>query len=260
MALCRLLLAVVACTVAAPTLSAWNDSVHRAVARVAQERLSANAARRHRYLMGANAKLEDVAAYADSVVGERPETEAWRSITIPPGAKKVELKRDCPVGDCVTAKIRELEGVVRLAVREKSKVQESFRFLIGLAADLHQPLNAGFPPDRGGERTVLLEGEEAALYDVWDSRLFAEANEDELAARLRELITAENARQWSQGTLRDWTWETHRMAVEVAYDGVGVDSPQPIDEVYLHRARETAELQLAKAAVRLAVLLDRIWP
>ena len=244
----------------APTLFAWDATVQEAVARVAQEWVRPGALRISRYLMGPEFNLKDAAGWTDSQTQARPEVEAWRSITIPPNAKKVVLPRDCPVGDCVTAKVRAFEGVVRLAVKDKERRQEAFRFFLNLVVDLHQPLNAGFPPDQGGDRVVLIGGEEIALYDLWESRLFAGADPEELAGRIRALITDEKAERWSQGTLRDWTWETHQAAVHVAYDGVGVDSPQPVDEAYLDRARETAELQLAKAAVRLAFLIERIWP
>ena len=259
LALRRLLqaLALSACTA---TAFAWDANVHEAVARVAQERTRPGAIRNSRYLMGASFNLPDAAGWADAQTKSRPEVEAWLSITIPPGAEKVDLRRDCPVGDCVTAKVREFEGVVRLAVRDKPLRQDAFRFLVNLAADLHQPLHAGFPPDQGGDRAVLLNGEELSLYDLWDSRLFQGQDPEELAGRIQDLITEQDAADWSSGTLRDWTWDTHQAAVKVAYDGVGVDSPQPVDEAYLDRARRTAELQLAKAAVRLAVLIERIWP
>lgn len=245
---------------AAPNALAWDEAVHRAVAQVAQERTREGAIRTSRYLMGSQFNLADAAGYSDALVDSRPEVDSWRSITIPPNAEKVELRRDCPVGDCVTAKIRELEGIVRLAVREKAERQDALRLLINLAADLHQPLNAGFPPDQGGDRQVLLEGEEISLHELWDSRLTEGQDAEEIADRVRALISEQRAAEWSEGTLRDWTWETHQVARTAAYEGVGVDSPQPIDETYLARAREAADLQLAKAAVRLAVLIERIWP
>lgn len=261
MAVVRSLLVLVFLTISlAPRASAWSENAHRAVARVASELAPETATRRQRYLIGSGVTLEDLAGYLDSVAAERPEVESWREITLPPGAQKTELERDCPVGDCVTAKVREFEGIVRLGVRNKGERLEAFKLLIGLAAELHQPLNAGYPPDRGGDRTILVSGKEMSLYELWDQRLLGQRDTDELAARIRELATPENVRAWSEGTLRDWTWDTHRAALEIAYDGVGVDSPQPIDARYLNRAQETAEIQLAKAAVRLAVLLDRIWP
>lgn len=243
-----------------PALYAWDEAVHRAVAQVAQERARDGAIRTSRYLMGKEFNLADAAGFSDALVDSRPEVDAWRSITLPPGAKRVELRRDCPVGDCVTVKIREFEGIVRLAVKEKAERQDALRFLINLAADLHQPLNAGFPPDQGGERTVLHDGRELSLHELWDRSLLDGQEADEIAERLRALITEERAAEWAAGTLHDWTWDTHQTAREVAYDGVGVDSPQPVDETYLERAREAADLQLAKAAVRLAALIDRIWP
>jgi hypothetical protein len=246
---------------APPSADAWSEAAHRAVAKVAFDRLGANARNRHRLVMGRDSKLEDIAAWADTVLHERPETEAWHSITIPPGATELDLQRDCPVGDCVTVKVREFEGIVRLAFKPRSDVTEALRFLVNLAVDMHQPLNAGYPPDRGGDEIpVVADGKHLLLYDWWDSTLFADQDEEALAQRLREIISDSKAREWSQGTLRDWTWDTHLTAVRVAYGALPQGSPKQLDGFYADHARAVAEEQLAKAAVRLAVLLDRIWP
>ena len=198
-------------------MPAWSDLVHRAVARVAQERLSPTADRRQRLMMGADAKLSDVAGWSHQIETERPETEAWSSITIPPTATRLDLDRDCPVGDCTPVKLRETVGIVRLAHKDKPQLIEAFKFLINLAVDLHQPLRAGYPPGNGGDPIpVVVDGHESDLFTYWDQEIFANDDEDALVARIRELITPARARAWSAGTMKDWTWETHLSAVRVA--------------------------------------------
>lgn len=246
--------------VAAGPAAAWDETVHRAVARVAQERLSPQAERRHRFLMGVGAKLEDVAAWADQIVEERPETEAWHSIPIPPVATEIDLDRDCPVGDCAPVKVRETLGIVRLAFKEKSEIIEALKFLINLTTDMHQPLNAGYPPGSGGDVVrVVYDGRNMRLRDFWDGEVFGGADTDELAARIREQITSERVREWTSGTIRDWAWDTHLTAVRVAYGGLPQGDPKQLDEDYLSHARTSADLQLAKAAVRVAALLNEAW-
>jgi hypothetical protein len=231
------------------------------VARVAQERLSPNADRRQRLMMGAGAKLEDVAGWSHHVEIERPETEAWHSITIPPTATGLDLDRDCPVGDCTPVKLRETVGIVRLAHKDKPQLIEAFKFLINLEVDLHQPLRAGYPPGNGGDPIpVVVDGHESELFTYWDQEIFANDDEDALAARVRELITPARVRAWSGGNMKDWTWETHLAAVRVAYGALPKGSPKQLDGEYEAQARNAAELQLAKAAVRLAALLDQVWP
>jgi len=245
---------------AAVPAQAWDATAHRAVARVAQEHLSPQAERRHRFLMGVGAKLEDVATWADEIIAERPETEAWHSITIPPVATEMDLDRDCPVGDCSPVKVREHLGVVRLAFKEKPEIIEAFKFLINLTTDMHQPLNAGYPPGSGGDVTrVVFEGRNMRLRDLWNGEIFGDADEDAIAARIRELITPERVKEWSRGTIRDWAWETHLSAMRVAYGALPEGEIKELDQEYVGHARASAELQLAKAAVRVAVLLNEAW-
>jgi hypothetical protein len=256
----RLLFAALALTLAPPNLAAWSDLVHRAVLRVAQERLSPTADRRQRLMMGSDAKLYDVAGWSHQIESERPETEAWHSITIPPTATRLDLRRDCPVGDCTPVKLRETVGIVRLAHKDKPQLIEAFKFLVNLAVDLHQPLRAGYPPGNGGDPIpVVFDGRESELFEYWDEEIFQD-DEDALAARIRDLITPARVREWTVGNMKDWTWDTHLSAVRVAYGALPKGSPKQLDGDYAVQARLAAELQLAKAAVRLAALLDEVWP
>ncbi len=257
----RLALAALAAGLAPPPAAAWSDAVHRVVARVAQGQLSRTAERRHRLLMGEPAKLADVAGWSHRIAAQRPETASWHSITIPPTATRLDLDRDCEVGDCTPVKLRETVGIVRLAHKDKSQLQEAFKFLVNLAIDLHQPLRAGYPPGNGGDPIpVVFEGREGELYEYWEREIFGPDDEDALVRRVGELITPARRREWTRGNMKDWTWDTHLSAVRVAYGALPGGSPKQLDGDYAAQARMAAELQLAKAAVRLAALLDDVWP
>jgi hypothetical protein len=122
-------------------------------------------------------------------------------------------------------------------------------------------LRAGYPPGNGGDPIpVLVDGRESELYEYWESGIFAEDDENALMQRIRELITPARVREWTQGNQKDWTWDTHLAAVRVAYGALPEGSPKQLDGDYAAQARISAELQLAKAAVRLAALLDEVWP
>lgn len=240
---------------------AWDETAHRAIARVAEENLADTALKRYRYYVPSGQTLEDVSYWAQSLFPERPETEAWHSITLPPDATGVDLKRDCPLGDCITVKIREAEGIVRLAHKPRAAVTEYVRFLVHLVGDLQQPLNVGYPPGEGvSDPTVVYEGAEMPLSKLWNERLFEGVSVDELADRIRRRITPAKLREWQAGTLTDWTWDTHLVAVRVAYGSLPAGTPRRLDADYVSTARSAAEEQLAKAAVRLAASLNRVWP
>lgn len=240
---------------------AWDEPVHRAITRVAEENISPPAARRYKYYVTDGQKLEDISYWAQTIFAERPETESWHAITVPPDAMGLDLKRDCPLGDCLPVKIREAEGVVRLAHKKRAVVGEYLRFLIHLMGDLHQPLNAGYPPSGGvSDPVVSYNGAEMLLSEFWNEHLFDGVSVDELATRIRARMTPGKVREWQQGTLRDWTWDTHLVAVRVAYGSLPAGSPRQLDAEYISTAREAAEEQLAKAAVRMTQSLDQAWP
>ena len=240
---------------------AWDETAHRAIARVAEEHVGDTATKRYRYYVPSGQTLEDVSYWAQSLFPEQPETEAWHSITLPPDATGVDIQRDCPLGDCITVKLREAEGIVRLAHKPRADVADYLKFLVHLAGDLHQPLNAGYPPGEGmSDPLVVYQGAEMPLSKFWDERLFEGVSVDELADRIRRRITPSKLREWQAGTLKDWTWDTHLVAVRVAYGSLPAGAPRRLNDEYVATARSAAEEQLAKAAVRLAASLDRVWP
>ena len=260
---CKSGVLVAAGLVSSCALSGWSEQGHRIVALAAQENLSENSKRRMTYLLGKDAGLVDVATWADGIVEERPQTEAWHSITIPPGAKSIDLGRDCPLGDCITVKIRDCIGIVRLSIRPKSEIVDAFKMLVSLAADMHQPLLNGYPPAHAQEdRIVVLDGSEMPLFDAWEGGLIKLlGSEEEVLERVRKRIANADKRAWTKGTYKAWTWETHRIAADRVYPSIGDgESKIVLEGASLEEASEVVVDQLAKSAVRLAHMLDVAWP
>ena len=258
----RAILLLIAATVPIPITYAWSELGHRVVARAAQEQLSSNAQIRLGYLLGKTTQLVDVATWADEIIQERPETESWHSITIPPNASKVVLERDCPLGECITAKVRDCIGIVRLSVKPKSQIIESFKMLVNLAADMHHPLRNGYPPaDSKDMNVVVLGNEEMSLFDAWEDALLKHmGSEDEILSRVQLRIQNADHEKWTQGNLRAWTWETHNIAVQSIYPMVSNETRTVLRAASLEESSRIIEEQLAKSAVRLAFLLDQAWP
>src|SRR5919109_539363 len=89
-------------------LSAWGEAAHRAVARVAEQRLSPRATSHVRALLGRES-LADVSLWADEVRDTtHPHTANWHFVNIPIASAGYVRQRDCrpsPEGDCVIAAI-----------------------------------------------------------------------------------------------------------------------------------------------------------
>ncbi|MDE0125946.1 MAG: S1/P1 nuclease [Bryobacterales bacterium] len=244
-------------------LYGWSQEGHRIAARVAQEELSERSRQRMAYLVGKDVSLQDVSTWADEIVQERPETEAWHSITIPPGARGIDFRRDCPLGDCITVKMRDCIGIVRLGIQSREQILDAFRMLVSLVADMHHPMLNGYPPSHANDhRIVDLDGVEMSLFDLWESGLIDHlGSEEEVLERVRKAVASEEARTWTAGTYRSWTWETHLIARDHIYPAVS-DGPGKtvLRGTALDKASKILVDQLAKSAVRLAYVLDVIWP
>ena len=103
------------------------------------------------------------------------------------------------------------------------------------------------------------------LYNVWDEDFVAEAvgDEDTGLPYLLPLAQFKGA-DWAKGDLDSWLSDTHRVAVSDVYGrlpvappcGRGPDKPEALDHAYVDQAVQTVRNQLAKAGVRLAVVLN----
>jgi hypothetical protein len=69
-------------------------------------------------------------------------------------------------------------------------------------------------------------------------------------------ITPQDRAEWTKGTIEDWVMEGHRLAQTVAYGDLGTESLAPITTAYEKKADRVVEIQLEKAGVRLAYLLN----
>jgi hypothetical protein len=56
----------------------------------------------------------------------------------------------------------------------------------------------------------------------------------------------------------DWANDAHQLARAVAYGDLSADNPAPITAAYEQRADRAIEIQLEKARVRLAWLLNKV--
>lgn len=251
-----------AAAVSASSLAAWSETGHRIVALAAQEILTDRSKVRVTYLLGRGAELIDAAGAAHEMLAERPDTRAWHSIAIPAEAEAVDLGRDCPDGECVTSKLRDCIGIVRLAIRNRSEIVESFKLLVGLAAHMHQPLLSGHPPGSDkAEATIQFSEETMSLMEALDGGLLERlGSEEEVLELVRQQVSALDREQVTAGTYREWTWETHRVAVNKVYPLVSLDEPNELDEAALDALSSIVVDQLAKAAIRLAHILTVVWP
>ena len=184
---------------------------------------------------------------------------------LPPGAPASAG----PAKDCVVDKIDQFTAELHDPVTTKAEKLLALKFLMHFVGDLHQPLHAADHHDSGGNAVPVLYGHRTVpdkLHAYWDHHLVEMLGTDpkKVAATLNNVITADQASQWSLGKPADWAEESFARAKTVVYDfnGVGtfVDDEghtgERLNALYDSRALSVVKEQLSKAGVRLAATLN----
>ena len=237
---------------------AWGREGHQIIVIVAEHCMRPETATRMRELLAPESP-EEASVWADEYRHDHPETGPWHYIDIPLADSKIDLARECPNGDCVIAKTEQFLAVLRDPNVDKNAKAQALKFVIHFVGDLHQPLHDEDNGDKGGNtRHVIFDGHPDNLHWVWDTGLLQHINRNAaaFAAELESRITPQDQAEWQKGSIEDWVMEGHRLAQTVAYGHLSNDNPAPITPKYEGEADPVIELQLERAGVRLAYLLD----
>ena len=170
-----------------------------------------------------------------------------------------------PAQDCVVDKIAEFTAELGAASTPQERLL-ALKYLLHFIGDVHQPLHASNNQDRGGNCVQIALGgpRTVNLHSFWDTGALAPlgSNPRSAATTLNARISPAQAQAWARGSAADWARESYDVAQSVAYTlGLqpGCDesrAPIPLPAGYADRALAAAELQLEKAGVRLAFVLN----
>lgn len=246
---------------AAPSVFGWGGEGHNLVARLALARLSPRAAAAIAGILGPDTTIVSIASWADQIRNSRRDTGPWHYIDIPIGAPHLDMKRDCPGGDCVIAKIDEFERTLKDRSAAPEKRKEALMFLVHFVGDMHQPLHCSDNKDKGGN-DVKLEflGRGTNLHSLWDTGLLARMDgEDALFAEMTKDLTPSRAKSFAKGNVRSWAEQSHRQAQLVVYGKLPKAEPGTVIKVgaeYQAAADPVVREQIERAGVRLAKVLN----
>jgi S1/P1 Nuclease len=216
--------------------------------------------------------------WADRYRTEHKETGEWHYVDIE--LDHPDLKGACfgfpisdsaaskgPAHDCVVNKVSEFTRELASSATPAAERLLALKFLLHFMGDMHQPLHDVDNHDKGGNCVLLNLGgpRQVNLHGYWDTVVVQDLGDDAqaVAATLAQRITPENKATWEKGGPEDWALEGFQLAQSVVYTigskpGCASD-PVPISlpSEYEKTAREVAAVQLEKAGVRLATLLNR---
>jgi hypothetical protein len=241
----------------------WGATGHRAIAQIAQVHLNNRAAGEIAKLLEENESIVTVASWADAVRPQRKESATWHYINIPVWVAKGDWSPYCPAEGCVVRKVKELIAFLKSGEGDRTARAEALKYLVHFMGDMHQPMHVGDRKDRGGNDTpVVFFDKPSNLHSIWDTpiveRLFE--REPQLKATLDKRMELDQRRAWEAGTVDDWAWDGQAISAAVAYRYLTSPTPAVLGAEYQAQAELAAWGQLRKGGVRLARVLNEIWP
>ncbi|HKB62668.1 MAG TPA: S1/P1 nuclease [Burkholderiales bacterium] len=264
---------------------AWGPEGHRMVGDIADRFLTAATRARIEKLLEADRKADDqpsgrrtlgeVANWADEIKdtdwGKRRGSRHYDDI---PLCGAAEYAKYCRNGRCASAQLaRQIEILGNERARPGQR-NEALKWVVHIVGDIHQPLHAANRGDRGGNRMqVSFFGERdnppygaLNLHAVWDvhmvRRLIADRGGESAIASAP--VAARDRSAWERGSIADWVDESHRIAGDTVYALLPVAAScsdkivdvVALDGTYYARAAPVIEIQIRKAGVRLARVLN----
>jgi len=243
-----------------------------------------------------NDPMGDAATWADDIRGERRNGPwHYIDIPRGTARGDGKLDPYCGKEGCVNEALAAQIAILKNKSAEPAKRAEALRYVIHFVGDLHQPLHSTTNDDEGGNCVPLkyfrrkprehAHGFSPNLHSIWDSAILdrdAEgADSHEYADRLEETY-ASSFEQWQKAGIHidDWIWESHDYAEKNVYaplsPKVAIEQPLPVHactddnnigtrlldehiavgEPYQDQAAPVAELRIAQAGIRLALILN----
>ena len=258
---------------------AWDMEGHRIIAHLAYERLTPRAKADIAELLTHSpeqdtpscpvASLEDASTWPDCI---RPLHGRWDYLAVMhfedvPICGVAPKATFCPDGKCITDETKRAIAILGDKQRPPVERLQTLEDVAHFVGDMHQPLHAANNNDRGGNDVeVMVQGHPSNLHHVWDTEILENAvgTSEQAAEAALEPLVAANAARWSSGDVDSWLAQTHELAVAFVYPKLasppvcGQPAPaQTISQSYLNSGAPIVRTQLARAAVRLAAVLNR---
>ena len=164
-------------------------------------------------------------------------------------------------GACVDKKLEHYLGVLKNTQASQRERNEALKWVVHLVGDLHTPLHSGSNNDGAGNVPAKLAGHstESTLHWIWDRDLpnLALIGKPPVRAVLPPEATL------PPNAIRQWMLETRDISRKHVYDplpgfqcGVERSGTYELNRAYIEQALPVIRLQIERAGLRLALLLN----
>lgn len=269
---------------APPSARAWGYAGHEVIAAIARAYLTPKAKAAVDAILGADpdsltaTDMVSRATWADAYRGAgHRETASWHFVDLE--LDRPDLSAACfgfpasqgdastgSANDCIVDKLGEFTRELADPTTNPSERQLALKFVLHFVGDIHQPLHASDNQDRGGNCVQLALGgpRTTNLHSYWDTAVVQALGSDPsaLAQSLIGKITPTTKAEWERGDAKAWAMESYGVAKAKVYTlgsraGCGGDQgPVSLPPGYAETAPKVAALQMERAGVRLAMVLN----
>ena len=264
---------------------AWGPEGHRMIGDIASRHLDPKASARVRDLLkddrladgqlSGRRTLGEVASWADEIREYDPKKPGRRlHFDDIPLCETPDYSRYCRNGQCASAQIdRQLKILGDESARLPQR-NRALKWVVHLVGDIHQPLHAANRRDRGGNTVqVSFFGQRdnppygsLNLHAVWDVHMVRRlvAGRGGERAFVSASLSERDKAAWEKGSISGWVAESHAIAGDFAYAALPaaascrrkITGVVALGEAYYDQAAPVIEVQIGKAGVRLAKVLN----
>ncbi len=235
----------------------WGQNGHRTVGETAEQYLKSKTRKKIDHILNGQS-IANASTYADEIKSDRAydEFKPWHYANIPFDQTYSEADKN-PEGDVVYG-IEECIRQLKSKTITEEKEQFYLKMLIHLVGDMHQPLHFGLKEDKGAnDFKVKWFNQPSNMHSVWDTKMIESYNMSytELTASLPKLSKSK-IKSIQSGTLLDWVEDSRALTRKVyksAQEG------ENLSYRYMYEWFEVAQMQMKKAGIRLAVILNDIY-
>jgi hypothetical protein len=165
--------------------------------------------------------------------------------------------------NCLINKIREFSTELAATTTTPEERLLALQFLLHFVGDVHQPLHASDDHDQGGNaKTVRATGgPRGKLHHFWDTTFVMKlgSNPRIVAQQIIVSVTPDQIKAWKRGDAVTWANQSFEASKLWVYRDLGtpdLTGTYVLSSGYVRNATQITSRQLARAGVRLAMVLN----
>ena len=243
--------------------NAWWDKAHRMVCDEAYKLLSVPAKKFVDPLIKEHGSYGTACLWADWVKNEdRQNTRSWHYINLPDSEQNT-YKASCPENGCLIYAFQKQIKVLNNRSKSFRERAEAVWFIGHFVGDVHQPMHAGYPEDRGGNDHKLKfpDGTSTNMHSVWDGQIIEHMDSlfgeqyllKNVSRKIGKFINNPQSTEFES-----WAQESRDIAMQGSV-GYRNNELKIVTDEYLENHFEIVQERIALGAIRLSQVLNRIY-